>query len=588
MGMGEFFPPVVVKLLADAKEFNATFDEAGHKLEKFGAIGDTTGQKFANMGKKMTNAIGYGVVGAMALGIEKSYAFAESLDVIRQQSSASEEEVKRLHDQILNLSVDTATSTKDLVSAYLEVEKAGYRRAKADEVVKNAAIAAKITGTDVTSVTKTLIAVQELQVAQGMKVADVTDLIVNANKAHIGSVDQLTSALTGKVGASLAQYHVDLRTAMVTVNELSKAGISNSRQLLGFAKAIGTVQKPTKAMLATWQSLHLSAKQLTSMVGKPGGLINVLNYLDTVSKKTGESTASLASGVFGSAGSSAKILIDNVKNLTTSYTNLGGSAKDLAENFKTVTETPAFKLKQLENSIGKGLIKFGDFVLPAVKWAIDSANKFLTTVEHSTALKTLFGVTLGGALAYTVVSKVKSAVNAVKSLFGKSTEQIQNKIQQTAQTTLTDALVANTAATNANTTALGGEAAGVTATEATTAVTGAEVAGGVAGGTVGAVAGMVALPLAAVGGAALIINPQRLDTAKGQAALVKKFGADKAKEIDAYVKQQHDWRTATIDRFGNVQGNKVFYGRAGGAATALNEKNFGAGLKKITATVRVK
>ena len=427
--MAEFLPPVVVQLLADAKEFKTQMGEAGASLEGLGKKGDALGVKMGALGSKI--ATGYLTVigGALIYGTKLAYDYQEGIHRIGLESGASEVELDRLKTRILQVSSATATSTKDITDAYLQAEKAGLRKAKADEVVSNAAKAAKITGTDVVTVTKSLIAAQELQTAKGMSTAQVTDLLVNANRAHLGSMDTLVTALQGKVGAAFALHNVGLKESLVVTDELSKAGYSNSRAMVSFASSLGKVTAPTTAQANAMKALHVDSEKVAKMLTKPDGVIQAVQYLGLVSKQTGESSGSLATAVFGSGGAGAgAALIANASNLAKSYSTLAGSGKDLNSSFQAFLKTPAGQMQMLQTNLKNALTGLGIKILPAVTDIVSWVNRFVTEIGKNKWLRDILSGAALGVAGLAVASKITKAFDAVKGLFGASQQATQTKL----------------------------------------------------------------------------------------------------------------------------------------------------------------
>ena len=427
--MAEFLPPVVVQLLADAKEFKTQMGEAGASLEGLGKKGDALGVKMGALGSKI--ATGYLTVigGALIYGTKLAYDYQEGIHRIGLESGASEVELDRLKTRILQVSSATATSTKDITDAYLQAEKAGLRKAKADEVVSNAAKAAKITGTDVVTVTKSLIAAQELQTAKGMSTAQVTDLLVNANKAHLGSMDTLVTALQGKVGAAFALHNVGLKESLVVTDELSKAGYSNSRAMVSFASSLGKVTAPTTAQANAMKALHVDSEKVAKMLTKPDGVIQAVQYLGLVSKQTGESSGSLATAVFGSGGAGAgAALIANASNLAKSYSTLAGSGKDLNSSFQAFLKTPAGQMQMLQTNLKNALTGLGIKILPAVTDIVSWVNRFVTEIGKNKWLRDILSGAALGVAGLAVASKITKAFDAFKGLFGASQQATQTKL----------------------------------------------------------------------------------------------------------------------------------------------------------------
>ena len=543
--MADFLPPVVVQLLADTKEFKAKMADAEHSVTSLGKAGETTGAKMSALGSKLSTGFLVGVGGAMIYGTKLAFDYNESIDKIGVQAGVSAKELEYLHKTVMETSVATATSQKDTADAYMAVEKAGLRSAAATNLVTAAAKAANITGGKVLDVTNSLIAVQTLHTAKSMSQAQIADVLVNANKRHLGSVTELAAALTGKVGAALASHNVSIKDSLAITDQLSQAHFSNTRAVVTFTNAIGKLEQPNKTMTAQMEQFGVSSDKVRRLMAGPDGLVNTLSYLNDVSLKTGRGAGAISNALFGTGGGAAAYtLISNAKTLQATVKSLGGSGTDLNSQFGGWLKLPAGQIAQFKTNMTATLTSLGELLLPKA----ETMGKWLTSFTSLITKNKLAGGIFDGTLiagALTLGSlKLLKVVNALRAAFGLG------------EVTLSAAPVAAAIAAAAP--------------------------------AIATAAGLAALPLAAVGGAAMVVNAQNLDTAGGQAALVKKFGAKKEQEINAYAKQHDDWQTATIDRFGQVEGGKRIYGRAGGEASALVEQKFGAGLKKITATVRVR
>jgi hypothetical protein len=402
--MAGFLPPVIAELYAEGTQFFAEMDKAIVKVEELGAASkESSGVMGSLMGGPMVAAAAI-TVGALFEGVKSALDYKKSLEEIQHQSNASAAEVERLGSKVLEVSNQTATSNKEIASAYLEAEKAGLRKSAADNLVTASAKAAWITGGKVVDITKTLIAAQTLQIAKGMSTAEITDLLVNANKAHLGSIDTLASALQGRVGAALASHNVGLQESLVITDQLSKAGFSNSRAMVSFANAIGKAEAPTKTQVKSMQALHINSGLLGTMLTKPNGIIQAVQYLGQVSKTTGESAGSLATAVFGAGASGgATILINNAKNLANAYEQLKGSGADLNKQMADVKGTAAFQIKELMTQLKNAMTQLGLVALPIVLKAVNlltsalnSIQKFFKGTEGSAILQTITGHGKGG------------------------------------------------------------------------------------------------------------------------------------------------------------------------------------------------
>ena len=310
--MAELMPPMIIEIMASIKDFQAKKDEVIGGMEEIQKAGKTTSERMAVMGSRIATGYLMAIAGATAYSIKLAYEYNEVIDKIGLESGASAEEVDRLKGKILEVSSATATSNKEIADAYLQAEKAGLRKSAADDLVTASAKAAKVTGGTVVDMTKAVIAAQTLQITKGMSVAELTDTLVNANKAHIGSISSLETALQGRVGAAFAAHNLGLQESLVITDKLSQAGFANTRAMMTFASSLSKAQAPTSAQVKSMEALGVNSSKVATMLSKPNGVIQTVQYLGEISKKTGESAGKLATAVFGASGSSAgSVLIKN-------------------------------------------------------------------------------------------------------------------------------------------------------------------------------------------------------------------------------------------------------------------------------------
>jgi TP901 family phage tail tape measure protein len=409
-----FLPPVVATLLADTKEYSAKMDAAEGKMAKFGATTDTAGAKFTKFGKAASTAvIGVGVA-VVAFAVDKGLKFQESLDSIQNQSGASAAEMTLLRTEILRLSDATAISSGDIGSAFLQIEKAGLRGARAYQMASNAAKAAVITGVDVTTMTTTLIAAQELQVNKGMSVAKTTDLIVEANRRHIGNVNTLVAVLSGKLGGALAATGISFAQIAAIADVSSKGGYTQARSMVMLATALAKVENPTHATTKSLLKMNINAAALASEAKRPGGLIQVLEDLRVQSIRAHIPLASLFTGVFGASSLGLVTLLNNnlgeLKNTTTILNRSSGVKLNTA--FDTAKTQIQFQLRQIETQLVNAATRFGLKLIPYLKDATTFLENALQSLETHPARLKAIEISLGTAFAAAVGLKIAQALQS--------------------------------------------------------------------------------------------------------------------------------------------------------------------------------
>jgi len=443
--------PVIATLFADTKEYMAKMTEAEEKMGKFGLAAEASSTKFNKFASKASTAV-IGLGGAIAgYAVDQALKFNDVLDKIQNQTNASAGEIDKLKTSILNISSQTAISSDNIGNAFLQVEKAGYRGKAAYDLVNAAAKASAITGGDVVSTTQSVVAIQRLQIARGMDVAAISDLMVNANKMHIGSLESLTGVLTGKVGGALAAAGLNLAEMASVSSVASQAGFGTAKAYTSLATGLEKIENPTSASAKQMKALGLNAETLAATARKPGtGLVDVLKMLETQSRKTGIPMNTLIKDTFGpSSIGLVSTLATNLNQVAQANKTLqASSGGKLDLTFGLTSEQLNFKLKQLEQQSKNALTGFGLLLLPSVEtlanWTQGAVKYF---DKHPLIQKIATDATIG-IFATAVVYKLASGLGKLFGGLGKIAGGVKSVVtgeQAVTQISLLTEIAANTA-----------------------------------------------------------------------------------------------------------------------------------------------
>ena len=414
-------PPVIATLFADTKEFMAKMDEAELKMGKFGAAADASGGKFGKFTSTASTAVvGLGVAVA-AYGIDKAMKFQESLDALQNQAGLTSAQVDAASGSILNISNQTGIASTDIANAYLQASKAGLTQAQTQSVINAAAKAAVVTGGNVADTTQTLIGIQNLQIAKGMSVAQVSDLMVLANQRHVGSLDSLTSTLTGKVGGALAAAGLNLSEMASVADIASRAGYNNARAYTQLATGLTKIESPTTASSKAMAQLGINADQLATIARHPGtGLVDVLGYLEAQSKRTGVSMNTLIKDTFGpGAVGLVSDLATHIGQLSKNVQSLGGaSGKGLNTSFSAASQQLGTQMKIIETQLINSATQFGLKLLPYVKDGANALTGAMNYLSTHPGVMSGIGTALAATFAGAAAVKLVGVGNAIAASFG--------------------------------------------------------------------------------------------------------------------------------------------------------------------------
>ena len=374
---------LVVRLIADIREFMGKFDEAEAKVGEFATVSEKSSTRFGKAMSKMSTA----VVGAGAViagyGLHAAYEYGKAIEKIGFQSGASEKEIDRLKKRILDLSVATATSATELANSYVLIEQAGFRRAKADEIAINAAKLAKLTNTDLATSTKDLIAVQALQLNGSKSAAETTAMLVELNRNHVGTLEDLSNLFGGKLSATMKTFGISTASAGAGIEAITKHGIAANVATQGLTVGMTKLLTPSAKIDKSLHAIGLSQRRIADDLHKPNGLFVALSDMKThliaagvPAKDFGGYISSLA-GARGAAG--LGVMMQYLDDMKKAYPDLLNSQKKFDEAWAKFQQTPEFKFDKLKSEFNKAMIQVGNVILPV---AIDVANAFLNAQKY--------------------------------------------------------------------------------------------------------------------------------------------------------------------------------------------------------------
>ena len=441
-------PPIRVELIAEIKEFMARMKEAEHGLGKVGDKATYTKDKMAALGQKMATGVIAGVGGTLVLATKYAYEFQASVEKIGMQANVSEEEMKRLHSVILDVSTATATSAQDITTAYLAVEKAGIKGRQADEMVTQAAKLAKVAHADLNQTIQAGITIQTLGIAKGLTTKQMYDQLYGAIKNTRLSLDDLTGVFQGKAAIAISNYGIKLNEVAGVAGVFKKANMDASAGISGLQLALAKLTTRNQKANDTLKEVGLTQAQIAADLKKPNGLVTMFGDLSSHITKAGMPMQQFLNSLVGARGGAGiGFLIKQLPALQKMSQGAGASVNDA---FGSWLKNPEGALAKFKTTLQNTLIKLGDLILPAVGKVLNWVNSFTDKLQHSPGLKKAFEAAMIAAVGTAFIAKAKKAFDFVKDLIGKG--------KQAAQIAAT---TANTAALEANTAALlGNEASG--------------------------------------------------------------------------------------------------------------------------------
>ncbi len=125
-------------------------------LAEMGVATDAADVKLKNLAAGGVLVAGAALVGIGAKSVEMAGAFEQSTNLLITSANEVPKNIDLIRSGLLKMSVDTATSTDQLVKGMFNVESAGYHGADAIKVEAAAARGAKVENADLAATTDVL------------------------------------------------------------------------------------------------------------------------------------------------------------------------------------------------------------------------------------------------------------------------------------------------------------------------------------------------------------------------------------------------------------------------------------------------
>jgi TP901 family phage tail tape measure protein len=348
------------------------------------SLGDSTGSKFkSSFGRRMSGlgatvrsalapAVKYGTLAFAAMGAESVHMateFQSSMLKVRTQAGASQKEVNKMSQAILNMAAHTQDGPQRLSEALYHLESLGLRGAKALDALRTSEQLANVSGADLEETTNAIGGAWRTGIRGAksfIQSASTLNAIVGAGNMRMSDLlgalgtGILPSAKTfglslGQVGAALALFTDE---GVPAVDAATRLRMSFS--LLG---------APSKLAEKELNSIGITGLQLANAMRSPGGLIAAISLLKDHLDKSGLSAsrqAELLSRAFGGGRSSSSILsmLNNLDVLRKKQDQVNASTGKFGDAVKAQAKTASAAWHLMVSNIDVLMIRLGSALLP--------------------------------------------------------------------------------------------------------------------------------------------------------------------------------------------------------------------------------
>src|SRR5579859_4237928 len=276
-----------------------------------------------------TAMIGVGVATAMASGYSVKMAgdFQAQTQVLVSGAGVQQNQIDGVRSSLLKMSVDTGTATKDLSTAFFNVNSRLGDVKMSTQAVQAAAEIAKAHMADLGTVATALANTMNAYGKSAGDATQVSNVLGVAVERGGMSFQNLASSLSTVLPIA-SSMGIKLPQVAGALAVMTQQGMSANQATQDLSHTIQHISGPTSTMLSTWNQMGITQKNVADAMSGPGGLHAALDLIT----KTAEQHV----------GPSGQVVIDTFKHsqdaaasLTTMLQNMTPQARNLAQEFQS-------------------------------------------------------------------------------------------------------------------------------------------------------------------------------------------------------------------------------------------------------------
>lgn len=453
---GAFLPPVIVKLIADAREFNATTTGAINGVQRIGAAGDTAGKKLGYLGQRIATGIIAGGVAVGVASVKMAGDFESAMTKLVTGAGEAESNIAMIRDGILSLGGQVGQTPAQLAEGMYFIGSAGYHGAEGLKVLQASAQGAAVGGAEMMTVANAVTTVMTNYGLSADQAAGATSGLVRTVSLGKTTLQDLSGALAKvlPLGSAVGISFGEMSGALATMTASGVTADMASEQLRAMISGLISPSHEAKQVL---QMIGMTSQTVAENLKNPKvGLAGTLDLIGTQLAKTLPGQTALQTEAFekltgGITGTGARLLLTGThfktfKNNIQSVTDATKNASGEVIGFDKAQQTLNFKLQALKSQ-GQGiLINLGTALLPTAKALADWATGAIAFFKEHPLISKIAKDSALTAFGLAIAAKIKAGVQGLANLFGfgKAAAQLA-------------ATGANTIALDANTAALLGK-----------------------------------------------------------------------------------------------------------------------------------
>lgn len=338
------------------------------KLDSINQIGESigkTGQTISGIGDKLTMGVTMPIIGIGTAAAKTGMDFESQMSRVKAISGATGEEIKKLHDQALQLGQDTAFSSKQAAEGFENLASAGFTVNEITQAMPGLLDLAASSGESLANssdIAASTLRGFGLEASQAGHVADVLAKnagATNAAVADTGEAMKYIAPVAHAMGLSLEEV-------TAAIGEMSNAGIKGSQSGTTLRSALTRLASPSDEAATAMEKIGFNAFDSQGKLKKLSVIMD--EYNKALEGKTDQQKQDYTATIFGMEAMSGMLVLAGqggkaLDDLTNSYKASDGAAKEMA---KTMQDNSKSAIEQMGGSIETAAIKLEEVAAPSI------------------------------------------------------------------------------------------------------------------------------------------------------------------------------------------------------------------------------
>ena len=380
-GVDEFglaYHDMARKVARDSKKIEQASDSASRVGNKFTDMGS----KMTSVGTKMSMALTAPMLLAGGQAIKTANDFEFSMQSIVALVGLSEDAVADMSVTAREMALEFGASAGEAADALYFVASAGLDGATAVTVLEQSLKASAIGMGETSMIADTVSSALGAYGVANLSASEATDLLVAAVREGKMEADQLAGALP-RVLPIASAMGVSFNEVGAAFAAMSRNGTDASEAATQLRGILSSLLQPTKEAEETMNSLGLSSAGLRQQIKEKG----LLSTLTTLTEAFGDNDVAQAA-VFGNVRALTGIMSmfgAATASTTKIFENLADNTGDADRAFLAMSETGAFKMKQVMAQVKDAFLSLGQvlvpIVVPALKMITSAFQQVLAAIN---------------------------------------------------------------------------------------------------------------------------------------------------------------------------------------------------------------